>query len=48
MKKYQICGKREGIEIFTSKLYPTWLGAKRVLNRLRREHPSNKYQIYER
>ena len=48
MKKYQICGKREGVEIYRSKLYPTWLGAKRVMNRLRREHPSNKYLLFER
>ena len=48
MKQYQICGKRDGVEVFRSKLYPTWLGAKRVMNRLRREHPSNSYKLYER
>ena len=42
---YQIQGKLNGIEVFVSKKYPTWLGAKRVMNRLRREHPENTYSM---
>lgn len=48
MKKYQICGERQGIEIYCSKLYYSLLGAKRRLNRLRKEYPENKYQLYVR
>lgn len=43
---YKICGKFNGVEVFRSKEYPTYLGAKRVMNRLRREHPENKYQMH--
>lgn len=45
MKKYFVFEYKNGGKICISKGYPTWLGCKRVRNRLHREFPYFKHTV---
>ena len=45
MANYAVFENKGGGKIQVSKAYPTWLGCKRVRNRIHDDHPSFKHTV---